>query len=100
MLFNYEGRIWNRQGTSIENVKTTHEYGIGIKILSLDIYIYILFLGGMYLTQGTGMVDLSICYLNHFAQSKINSRDYAHLYLHHNNLYCVRLPTHPTNADP
>ena len=47
MLFNYEGRIWNRQGTSIENVKTTHEYGIGIKILSLDIYIYIYFFWGV-----------------------------------------------------
>ena len=69
--------------------KTRYKYGIGMKILSIDI-------GGVCtLPQGTEIADLSIYYLNDFTESKIESCD-----LHHNNQYCVHLPKHPTNVAP
>ena len=49
----------------------------------------------MYLTQGIGIVDLSIDYFSHFTQPKF---DHVHLHLHYNNQYYVHLHTHPTNV--
>ena len=54
----------------------------------------------MYLTQCMGIANLIIyCYhLDHFALSKMNSYNYVHLHLHHNNWYCVHLTTHQPNV--
>ena len=64
MVLHYKGRVWYRQGTSINFFKTRYKYGIGIKIQSPDI-------GGVYLTQGIIIADLAFNYLNQFTQSKL-----------------------------
>lgn len=73
MVFNSKGWVKYRQGISIKMFKNKYEYGTGIKILSPDI-------GGVcYRTQCMGIANLPVPYLDHFTQTKINSRDHATL---------------------
>ena len=78
MVFDYKGQVWYRQGMSIKNQRLNLSMILVLRFSHLT-------LGKFEPYPRHGYCKPSIYYLNHFAQSKNDSRDHAHLHLRHNN---------------